>query len=211
MAKRRRRHGKRFRLLIYKRMWQRWALPSLLVMLASFAWWWYAPQNPLLQNDAAQPDNLRRSLTLIPAFASFAILVYSLLARRMAWVQCHSNHLRIRTPFYPLVVSYLRIRDVHPLTFGQVFDPAKEKPARRRWLQPYWRKTAVIVELSDYPVGRGWLRLWLSRYLMKPSASAGFVLLVDDWMALSQQLDDFRNVWAMRRLEQRQKATKKRR
>ncbi len=187
--------GKRFRLLIYERMWQRWAFLSFLIIPASIAFWWYSPALPII----SQKYQL---LTLVPALVAAVLLIYTLLARHLAWVQCKPHHLRIQTPFYPLVVSYGRIKDVHPRQFAQVFDPTEEKIARQDWLRPYWAETAVVVELSDFPLSRAWLRLWLSPYLMKPD-SPGFVFMVEDWMGLSRQLDDRRTTRDMRRVKQR--------
>jgi hypothetical protein len=197
MAKRQRRK-ERFHLLIYGRMGQRWAWPCVLIVLASTALWWFAPGIPILYAP------LRR-LALVPALVSLAILVYTSLARRMAWVQCKPDHVHIQTPFYPLAVSYGRIKIVHPQTFGQVFDPAREKGARQRWLRPYWGRTVLMMELTKYPLNRAWLRLWFSPYLLVPGV-AGFVFLVEDWMGLSRQLDESRTAWEMRRAARRREA-----
>ncbi len=190
MAKRRR-QGKRFRLLIYERMWQRWAGILVLIILASLVMWWFSPSLSL--------ETLwEQALTLVPAIGAGLILLFAFFSRRMAWVQCRSNHLRIQTPFYPLAVSYGRIKGTYPQQFHEVFDPAKVKGGRRRWLEPYWGQTVLLVELSRYPVRESWLRLWFSPYLLLPD-SPGFVFLVDDWMGLSRQLDDYRAAWATRR------------
>jgi hypothetical protein len=194
MAKRRR-SGRRFRLLIYERMWQRWAWPCVLIVPASMGLWWFAPGVPILYAPL-------RPLALVPALVSLVILAYAFLARRLAWVQCRPNHLRIQTPLYPLVVSYGRIKTVRPQTFAQVFDPAAEKQARRRWLRPYWGKTVLVVDLSKYPMGKAWLRLWFSPYLLAPDTS-GFVFLVEDWMMLSRQLHEFRSARQMRHTARR--------
>ncbi len=196
MAKRRR-HGDRFRLLIYERMWQRWAWPCILIIPASIALWWFAPRISIIYAPF-------RILAVIPALVSIAILIYAYLARRLAWVQCRANHLRIQTPLYPLVVSYGRIKAVRPSPLAQVFSPSREKAARQRWLLPYWGRTALVVELSKYPMNKTWLRLWLSPYLLAPKATS-FVFLVEDWMALSRQLDEFRNAWEMRRSARRRR------
>jgi hypothetical protein len=197
VAKRRRR-GKRFRLLVYGRMWQRWAWPCILIIPASIGLWWSVPRITILYAPV-------RPLAIVPALVSLAILAYTYLARRLAWVQCRPNHIRIQTPLYPLVVSYGRIKLARPQTFAYVFDPAQEKRARRRWLHPYWGQTALVVDLTRYPMSQAWLRLWLSPYLLTPGAP-GFVFLVEDWMALSRQLDEFRTAWETRRRAQRQAA-----
>ena len=198
----RQRSRKRFRLLIYERMWQQWAWPCALTVPASIGLWWYAPRISILHAPF-------RLLTLVPAGVALVVLAYIYLARRMAWVQCKPNHLRIQTPVYPLVVSYGRIKGVRPQQFSQIFDPASEKAARRRWLHPYWGKTALVVDMSRYPVSRIWLSLWFSPYLLAPDSSS-FVFLVEDWMALSQQVDDSRSAWQMRRKERRQQTQARR-
>lgn len=197
-----RKRGSRFRLLIYERMWRRWAWPCILIVPASIALWWFAP-------DISVTHALHRALALVPALVSIIILVFTYLAPRVAWVQCRPNHLRIQTPFYPLVVSYGRIKRVHTKPFAQVFSPSEEKAARRNWLSPYWGKTTLVVELSKYPVSKAWLRLWFSPYFLSPDVP-GLVFLVEDWMTLSRQLDDSRSAWSMRRAERRQAAQTKR-
>ncbi len=190
-----RKRGDRFRLIIYERMWQRWAWPCILIVPASVALWWFAPRIPIIYAPF-------RTLALIPALVSLVILVYTFLARRLAWVQCKPNHLHIQTPFYPLVISYGRIKGVRPKPFAQVFNPAGEKTARLRWLLPYWGKTTLVVELSKYPLSKTWLRLWFSPYLLTTDATS-FTFLVEDWMALSRQLDEFRSAWTIHRTKQR--------
>ncbi len=198
MAKKR---GKRFRLLIYERMWQKWGLLSLLVALASGVLWLLAPRIQFL------PSPLRM-LILVPTLASLAIFAYAFIARRMAWVQCQQGHLRIQTPIYPLAISYARFKVVRPSEFGHIFDPSKEKPGRREWLRPYWGRTAVVVEISQYPIRKEWLRLWFNRYMFSPEVT-GFVFLVDDWMTLSRQLHDFRNDWELRRAARRKQSARR--
>jgi len=200
MAKKRRR---RFRLLIYERMWQRWAGPCILIVLASVVLWWVAPYIPFL------PSSFRifgliplRILTLVPIPVFLIILAYAYLARSLAWVQCRSGHLRIQTPIYPLAISYIRIKGVRPQRMAQVFNPAEQKTSQRSWLQPYWGRTVVVVEITNYPLSKTWLRFWFSPYLFTPNAT-GFVFLVEDWMALSRQIDDSRASWEMRRAERR--------
>jgi hypothetical protein len=194
--------GDRFRLIIYERMWQRWAWPCILIVPASISLWWFAPGISIIYAPF-------RALALIPALVSLVILVYAYLARRLAWVQCKPNHLHIQTPLYPLVVSYGRIKGVRPKPLAQVFSPAREKAARLRWLLPYWSKTTLVVELSKHPLSKAWLRLWFSSYFLAPDV-VGFVLLVEDWMALSRQLDEFRTAWTIHRTKQRQESSAKR-
>jgi hypothetical protein len=142
---------------------------------------------------------------LVPAFAALYILVYSYLARRLAWVQCRAGHLRVRTPILPVAISYARIKSVRPSRLSQVFDPTKERPGRREWMSPYWGMTVLVVELTKFPIQKWWLRAWFDRYLLAPTVT-GFVLIVDDWMTLSRQITDYRNDWEAHRTARRSQA-----
>jgi len=194
---RRHRRGDRFRLLVYGRMWQRWAWPCVLLIPASVALWWVAPRVSILRASL-------RPLALLPASVAIILLLYTYLARRLAWVQCRTGHLYIQTPIYPLAVSYSRIKGTRPKPFAEIFNLAEAKVARQDWLRPYLRHTALVVTVSKLPLHRAWLRLWFSPYLLEPQGT-GFVFLVDDWMALSRQLDDFRVAWETRRKDRRRK------
>jgi len=184
-------HGKRFRLLIYERMWQRWASVCLLIAAASAALWWLAPPLGLFPSQ-------QRILILAPVAGALCVFAYAFLARNRAWVQCRKTHLHIQTPVLPLVISYSRMRLVRPKMFHQVFTPESQRPARRVWLEPYWKKTTIAVALSDYPMSEFWLRLWFSPYLLNRQDKE-LILLVEDWMGLSRQLDDFRIRWQSQR------------
>ena len=196
MAKKRRRRGKRFRLLLYERMWKRWAFPCILIMPASIALWWFAPLLSIT-------DELYRALAFIPALIAIILLLFTFVARRTTWVQCRENHLHIQMPIYPLAISYARIKDIKSKSFAQVFDPSTEKAARRNWLRPYWGMTSLVVGISKYPISKRWLRLWFSSYTLIPD-TPGFVFLVEDWMGLSRQIEDFRSAWGMQRAKKRQ-------
>lgn len=178
------RHGDRFRLRVYQRVGQRWAVPCVLIALASLALWGFAPRIAMVHLP-------HRCLALAPGAVALIILFYAALASRWAWVQCRADHLCIRSPFCPLALSYSRIQSVRPTRFSDVFDLAGETGARLHWLEPFLGETVVLVGVSSFPLNRRWLRLWFSPYLFDPRAP-GLVLLVDDWLALSRQLDEFR-------------------
>jgi len=190
-------HGDRFRLLVYGRMWQRWAFTCLLIIPASIALWWFAPQIPIISQRV-------KVLALVPALAAAVIFVYTFIARNFAWVQCRKAHLAIRAPILPLSISYARIRTVRTKSFSQIYEAALQNGIRRQWLEPYLRSPALAVQLKAYPVSKFWLKLWLSPYLLDPD-NPELVLVVDDWMGLSRQINDFTNRWLDRRSRSRQR------
>ncbi len=63
--------------------------------------------------------------------------------------------------------------------------------------------TALVVRVSKYPTSKMWLRLWFSPYTLAPD-TPGFIFLIEDWMGLSRQIEDFRSAWGMQRAKKRQ-------
>ena len=58
---------------------------------------------------------------------------------------------------------------------------------------PLSKMTAVVVDLNAYPVSRAVLNFFLSPLFFK-DRTAHFVILVDDWMRFSAELESLR-VW----------------
>ena len=184
--------GKKFPLLIYRRWAKMLRVPSLLVIVASAAAWWYAPQNELVENT--------EWLFLVIAAVTGVIFIYSLLAGRSAYVQCLPDYLRVRTPFLSVAISYQRILQVRPITFRSQLDLAKMKSPRRRMVQPFLGYTALLLELRGFPVSERRLRTWLPWFMFATEVT-GLVLVIEDWMALSRQITTFSDRAIARRQE----------
>jgi hypothetical protein len=112
----------------------------------------------------------------------------------MAYTQAHQDHLSIVTPFLNLKISYRRIRSIHPSLLQQVFPKENAKWAENSFLQPFYGKTAMVVEIRNYPMSPRLLRLFFPRYMFSPR-SPGFLLLVPDWMKFSTEIDSLRGNW----------------
>lgn len=183
-----RRFGKRHRLLIYQRTMDRiWAATLVLGLLMAAAWWWSGDFFPLFD----QPFD---TILIIGGVALTALAILIFLMRSMGYVQVGPDHLRIMTPFLRLKISFRRIRTTHPAEFAQLFPPSKSGWGERRLLEPFYGKTVLVLELSDYPISPAFLRLFLPRVMFSPQAK-GFVLVVRDWMALSTELESYLGVW----------------
>ncbi len=185
MAKQR---SKRFPLLVYTPL-RRWGDLGLLATIVLGAFW-------LLMPRILGPTPLR-TLALLPVLASGMLTVYGYMAPKVAHVRCTPAGLRLQGPLMPLVISYRRVEQTRPVQMAQIFDPQKDRAARR-WPLRYWNMTAVVVDLRGFPVGRQWLRLWFDPHLFLPGGH-GLVLLVEDWMGLSRQLDGFLSAYRARR------------
>jgi hypothetical protein len=183
-----RKKTERFPLLIYQAIAKRWRGPAFLLIPAGIVLWWGVRRPNALNTSRAW-------LGLLLSIVGALIFLYTFRANH-AGIHCHTDHFTIMTPLYPVVFSYRRIKAVRPMEFATIFSPQEEKPARQRIYQKLWGKTAVIIDLKGYPIPERWLHLWFHNYLLHPKLTS-LVVLTDDWMALTRQLE-------MRRTEMRQ-------
>lgn len=182
--------GEKFPLLIYRRWARMLRLPSLLIAVTSGVAWWFAPDIPLLADHDWVP--------IVIGVVGALIFVYSLWARRMAYVQCLPNYIKIRTPLLSVVLSYKRVLQVRPVEFHSQFTPANLSRSQRRLLQPFLGLTVILIELRGFPVSERRLRAWLPWFMFATEVT-GFVLVVQDWMALSRQINLYSERWIARR------------
>lgn len=183
-----RRRNQWFPLLVYTPL-RRWGDLGLLATVVLGLFWLLAPR-------ILGPTPLR-PLLLLAVLASATLMLYGYFAPKVAHVRCTPEGIRLQGPLMPLVISYRRVKGTRPVQMGQIFDLQKDRAARR-WPQRYWSMTAVVVELNGFPVSPFWLRLWFDPHLFLPGGS-GLVLLVEDWMGLSQQMDSIVSLHRSRR------------
>jgi hypothetical protein len=184
--------GDKFPLLVYRRWSKMLRLPSLLIVIASALAWWFAPNHPWVAH--------RSWGFFVIACVGAVIFLYSLLARQAAYVQCQPNYVQISTPFLPLAVSYQRIVQIRPVELHSQLSLAKMKSPQRRLLEPFLPRTVLLLEVKRFPMSERRLRAWLPWYMFAKDVT-GFVLTVDDWMALSRQISVFSDRSIARRQE----------
>jgi hypothetical protein len=181
--------GRRQILLLYQRMMDRLWRVTLPLGLLMLAWWYwggrvfFAPLEP--------PIDI---ITLCCAIALILFSFFFIITRHMAYVQAREDHLRLVTPFINLKVSYQRVRSIYPVNFIQLFPLKEASWSQRRFLEPFYGKTAVALELTTLPLSRNFLRLFFAPQMFLPT-TRGFVLLVDDWMELSTEIDSRMGRW----------------
>jgi hypothetical protein len=181
--------GRRQILLLYERMMDRLWRVTLPLGLLMLAWWYwggrvfFAPLEPPLD-----------IITISCAAALIFISFFFIFTRRMAYVQAREDHLRLVTPFINLKVSYHRVLSLHPVNFIQLFPPQESSWSQRRFLEPFYGRTALALELTKLPMSRAFLRLFFAPQMFLPT-TVGFVLLVDDWMELSTEIDSRIGKW----------------
>jgi hypothetical protein len=182
---------KRHILLLYQHLMDRLWAPTIVLGSMFFAvWWWSGVLFPTIESP----------YDLFIAIISFVVLffgIFAFLARKMSYVQVRSDHLRVVTPFLQLRISYRRVLSAHPAEFKSLFPPQKSSWAQRRFLESYYGNTAVVMELSAFPISPGILHLFLPSQMFDPR-SKGLVFLVEDWMGLSTEIDSFQGAWRQR-------------
>ena len=188
--------GDKFPLLVYRRWSKMLRLPGLLIAIAGVLVWWFAPNHPWL---AARDWGF-----FVIGCVGALTFLYSLLARQAAYVQCQPNYVQICTPFLPVAVSYKRIVQVRPVEFRSQLPQARMKSTQRRLLDPFLTHTVIVLELKGFPMSERRLRTWLPWFMFAKDVT-GFVLTVDDWMALSRQISVFSDRWIARRQERQRR------
>jgi hypothetical protein len=131
--------------------------------------------------------------TTLAVLGSF-IIIFSLIIltlRKSAYVRLFSDHLRLVTPFLRLNISYKRIRKTSTATISGLFPPSSVSSWRKGIIEPIAKMTAVVIELNAYPISRVALQFFLSPLFFK-DRTPHFVILVEDWMRFSSELESMR-------------------
>lgn len=121
----------------------------------------------------------------------FAFLLYVL--RGAAYVQVNPKSLLIAAPFFRMRVGYSRIKRSMPTEMGALYLERKISALQEDLVMPVAGRTAILLELSAYPISKNLIRLFFSP-LFAPLEMPHLVLLVDDWMKLSMELESARSV-----------------
>ena len=184
-----RKTGSRHPLLLYRRVMDRLWRSTLvlgLLLVGIWGWTWWSGETLLRGQD---------SLWLpVGAVVALAFTVFAFFGRSMAYVQPRRDHVRLVTPFLRTNISYRRLISTHPAEFAQLFPPRDASWAQQRLLEPFYGKTAIVLELNAYPLPPAFLRLFLAPQMFSRGAR-GIVLLVPDWMAFSTEVDSMLGSW----------------
>jgi hypothetical protein len=74
---------------------------------------------------------------------------------------------------------------------GALFPPQGVSSWRAEIIQPLAKMTTVVIDLNGYPMSQSALRMFLSPLFFKDK-TPHFVILVDDWMRFSNELESMR-------------------
>ena len=179
--------GKRYPLLIYEHTLGRWWTATLAISVVLFALWWYLP---VIQPNKTQSSWQDTALLLVSS-ASLLMTVFIFLMRKAAYIRPYGDHLRLVTPFLRMNISYKRIIQTRATEMNSLFPAAKLTNMQKESMGSLMAKTAIVVELKEFPIPRSALRFFLSPFFFKGS-TPHFVFLVDKWMSFSTELESLR-------------------
>jgi len=178
--------GHRFPLVIYRTMINRWWEITFFLALALFLLAW-----PVYKYYSSPEEAWRWWGLLILSGVSLLFMGLFLALRSMAYVQAFPTYVRLVTPFLRINISYKRILRYTTSELRVLFPPATTRGWKRDVVAPMGGKTALVLELTGWPVQPEMMRIFLSPLFFKDK-TPHFVILVDDWMRLSMEMDSFR-------------------
>ena len=190
MRRARSKPGRRFRLLLYERLYEQFRWPLIFLVVGLGVLWWYAPFIMFVAP--------RENMVVFVGGLCLLLLIATYFARFMSYVQCRPLHLRIQTPILRLAVSYERIQTVRPITFRDMYPADRQHWSQKRFLGPLFGLTGVGVTVNSYPMAPRWLKFWLNDYMFTRDAP-GFLFITPDWMTLSREIDVYRDHWRDRK------------
>lgn len=178
--------GRRYPLVIYKHMLNRWwpATLALSLALAGLAW-----EVSRTEDGRNQPYLVTATLGL--AGLAFVVTLFFFIIRSIAYVQPRDTYLRVVTPFLRLNISYRRFRGTTTSEMRALFPPKSISNWRREIISPLASMTAIVINLNGYPIPAIVLRWFLSPFFFKDK-TPHLVILVKDWLRFSSELDSMR-------------------
>jgi len=143
-------------------------------------------------------------LLLLVGIVVLVMAVFRVIAASVPYVQCNERNIKIQGPLYQVVFSYKRVRETRPNTLFYVFDKGGLSRSERKFAldDKHGGQTAVIVEMSSWPMSMRWMRFWLGN-LVFSSDNRALVLWVEDWMTLNREISDYKDRWRERRKQAR--------
>lgn len=130
---------------------------------------------------------------LITALLGFWIY-YAFLVRRAALILT-PNYMILQGPLAAAKISYGRVAAVTSTHMAQHYDPQSLKGREHFVVDPLYEYTCGFVELFSFPKTLDKKRRRrFSRFLFSPR-KPGLLLVVDDWMKLSRDVEVARQRW----------------
>lgn len=181
------RAGHKYPLIVYRHLVSRWWTPMIAIGLGMFA---------LAYSEYIDPVGrlLPWRWQLFAAIGGLSIFIgiFFWVIRYFAYIQPYPTYLKLVTPFVRVNISYKRIKKTTATEMRYLFSMKNMSGWVRDIFSPLATNTAVVIELTSYPISPVILRLFLSRFFFKDK-TPHLVILVKDWMRFSSELDSMRS------------------
>jgi hypothetical protein len=179
--------GRRYPLIVYRHMLNRWWPAMIAIGLGMFALAYSEYIQPL-----AQFIGWRWQLAAGVGGLAIVIGLFFIIIRYFAYVRVYPTYLKLVTPFMRVNISYKRIRKTTTTEMRHLFPPRSLSWWMQEIMAPLAHLTAMVIEFNNNPVSPFVLRLFLSRFFFKDK-TPHIVILVNDWMLLSSELESMRS------------------
>lgn len=179
--------GRRYPLIVYQHMLNRWWPPMFAMGLGMFAWGYGEYIDPMAQFIA-----WRWQLCVSVGVLAILVGLFFIVLKRLAYIQVFPTHLKLVTPFLRLNISYKRIVRTTTTEMRHLFPPRSLSGWMQDIMAPLANLTAMVIELNRHPISPTVLRLFLSRFFFKDK-TPHIVILVNDWMLFSAELESKRS------------------
>lgn len=187
------RGGRKYRLLIYPVMLNRWwPVPlTLAIIFGLYLGILWAAELFWQGNPLPRPtDTLNIGIGGLAGFC-FLFTLFFLAVRNAAYVQLFPGYLRVSTPFFRFNLSYKRIVRTSTSEVSAIFPMKSISSWRAEIIEPLAFRTANILHLKGYPIPRFWLSMFLSPFFFMDKTDH-LVLILDDWMRFNAEYDSMR-------------------
>ena len=181
------RAGHKYPLIVYRHMLNRWWPALIAIGLGMFALAYSEYIDPL-----GKFLPWRWQLFASIGVLSIFIGIFFWIIRYFAYVQPFPNYLKFVTPFIRVNISYKRFKKTTATEMRYLFAYKSMSGWVRDIFSPLANRTSLVIDLNGYPISPVLLRLFLSRFFFKDK-TPHFVILVQDWMRFSSELDTMRS------------------
>jgi len=183
--------GLRHKLLVYRRMGQRWRTPTLLLVLLGgllYALGWLADQGKVQGLNTDLISSLWEQRLLLLGLIAFSILLYVIaLIVANSYVEVQAKALYIRAGLVAQHISYGRIRQMRIVQLNEQYPSREIKGRDYRLLEPFYEYPCTAVDLRSWPK-TPLKRLWHHTMFTRDGRSS-LLFIVENAMVLNQQID----------------------
>jgi hypothetical protein len=181
------RAGHKYPLIVYRHIVNRWWPAMIAIGLGMFGFAYTEYIQPL-----GQFMPWRWQLAAAVGVLAILVGIFFWVIRFFAYVQPYPNYLKLVTPFMRINISYKRLKKTTATEMRYLFSYQSMSGWVREIFSPLATKTALVIELSGYPISPVLLRLFLYRFFFKDK-TPHLVILVQDWMRFSSELESMRS------------------